>query len=101
MPPLANLLNSSIGTCAEGSQTRTRGGTDCRDVRNDTVNTSTTGSVDWACGPNNMDDDTRERKKREAVTETKRKRLLKKRTREGGSKGGKAATELEDADTDD
>ena len=88
---------------AEGSQKRTRGGTDCKDVRNDNVNTSTARSVDWACGPNNMDADTRERKKREAVkcTETKRKRLLKKRTRGGGSKGGKTSTELEDADTDD
>ena len=40
------------------------------------------------------DDDTRERKrrKREAVT---------KRTREGGSKGDKAATAPDDADTDD
>ena len=33
---------------AEGSRKRTRGGTDCRDVRNETVNTSTAGSVDWA-----------------------------------------------------
>ena len=86
---------------AKGSQNRTRGGTGCTDVRNDTVNTSTTRSVDWACGSNNVDDDTRERKKRETVTETKRKRLLIKRTREGGSKGGKAATEREDANTDD
>ena len=65
------------------------------------MNTNAVRSVDWACGPNDVDDDTRERKKREAVTKTKRKRLLKKRTREAGSKGGKAATELEDADTDD
>ena len=44
----------------EGSKKRARGGTDCRDVRNDTVNTNTARSVDWACGPNVMDDDTRE-----------------------------------------
>ena len=73
---------------ARGSEKRAqaRGGNDCRDVRNDTVNTNTVRGVDWPAV---------------AVTETKRKRLLKKRTREAGSKGGKAATELEDADTDD
>jgi hypothetical protein len=51
-----------------------------------------------------MDDDTWERKKRESVTETRLKRLKrlkKKRSREAGSKNGKTATELEDADTDD
>ena len=52
-------------------------------------------------GPNGEDDDTRERKKREAVTETMQKRLLKKQTREGGSKGGKAATELEGVDDEE
>ena len=53
--------------------------------------------TDWVCGPNDVDD-TRERKKREAVTETRQKRLLKKRTIGDGSKEGKAATELGDAD---
>ena len=37
----------------------------------------------------------------EQHTETKRKRLLKKRVREGGLKGDKAAMAPEDADTDD
>ena len=46
------------------------------------------------------DEDTNERKKREMITETTRKssRLKKKRTREGGTKCGKAATESEEAD---
>ena len=65
------------------------------------MSTGAARGIDWACGPNGVDDNTRERKKREAVTETRQKRLLKKRTREGGSKGGKAATEREDADADD
>ena len=46
-------------------------------------------------GPNGEDDATRGQKKREAITETIQKRLLEKRTRESGPKGGKAATELE------
>lgn len=45
--------------------------------------------------------DTRERKKRETVTETRQKRMLKKRTREGGSKSGETATAIGDAGTDD
>ena len=48
-----------------------------------------------------MDDDTMERKKREAVTETRRERLKKKRTKERGSKDGKATTEQEGTDADD
>ena len=51
-------------------------------------------------GPNGEGEDTRERKKREMITETMQRRLLKKRTREAGSKGGKAATAPEDADDD-
>ena len=54
---------------------------------------------EWCpAGPNGEGEDTRERKKREMITETRQKRLLKKRTREGGSKGGKAATAPEDAE---
>jgi len=46
-------------------------------------------------GPHSGGDDTRERKKRETVTEAAaEKRYLKKRTREGGSKGGAVATAL-------
>ena len=44
------------------------------------------------------DDDTRERKRRETVTEAAEKRYLKKRTREGGSKGIAVATALDAAD---
>ena len=39
-----------------------------------------------------------ERKRRETVTETREKRYLKKRTREGGSKGEALATALDAAD---
>lgn len=45
--------------------------------------------------------DTRERKRREAVTETRQKRMLKKRSREGGSKSGVAATVNEGGGDDD
>ena len=73
---------------AEGGKKRARGGNDCGDVRDDPISEG--------------DDDTREqkRRKREAVTETRQKRLWENRTREGGSKGGKAATAPEGADTD-
>ena len=47
------------------------------------------------------DEDTKERKKRETTTEATRKRLKKNRTREGGSKCGKAATESEEAGDQD
>ena len=72
---------------AEGGKKCTRGGNNCGDVRDDPVSEGV--------------DDTRDRKKREAVTKTRRKRLLEKRTGEGGLKGGKAATAPEAADTDD
>ena len=49
------------------------------------------GSFSW-------DDDTRDRQRRETVTETREKRYLKKRTREGGSKGGALATTLDAAE---
>ena len=49
-------------------------------------------------GPHSGDDDTRQRKGRETVTETREKRYLKKRTREGGAKGGALATALDAAD---
>ena len=35
------------------------------------MNTSTAGSVNWACGPNNMDDDTREEARSSHGDETK------------------------------
>ena len=40
-------------------------------------------------GPLSGDDDTRERQRRETVTEATEKRQKKKRSREGGSKGGR------------
>jgi hypothetical protein len=49
-------------------------------------------------GPHSGDDDTRERQRRETVTVTREKRHLKKRIREGGSKGGALATALDAAD---
>ena len=49
-------------------------------------------------GPFSGDDDTRERKRRETVTEAAEKRYLKNRTREGGPKGGAVATALDAAD---
>ena len=50
--------------------------------------------------PNGEGEDTRERKKREMITETIQRRLLNKRIREEESKGGKAAAVPEDADDD-
>ena len=44
------------------------------------------------------DEDTNERKKREMITETTQKRLKRKRTREGGTKSGRAATESDEPD---
>ena len=44
------------------------------------------------------DEDTNERKKREMITETTQKRLKRKRTREGGTKSGSAATESDEPD---
>ena len=52
----------------------------------------------YPTGPNGEGEDTRERKMREMITETMQRRLLKKRTREEESKGGKAASAPEDAD---
>ena len=44
------------------------------------------------------DEDTHERKKREMITETAQKRLKRKRTREGGTRSGRAATESDEPD---
>ena len=44
------------------------------------------------------DEDTNERKKREMIIQTMEKRPKKIRTREGGTKCGKTATESEEAD---
>ena len=92
---------------AKGGQKRARGGAHCGDVRNDTVNRSRTVrrndivNDEWyPTGPNGEGEDTRERKKREMITETMQKRLLKKRIREEESKGGKAAAAPEDEDDD-
>ena len=63
--------------------------------RNDAVND------EWyPTGPNGEGEDTRERQKREMITETMQRRLLKKRIREEESKGGKAAAAPEDEDDD-
>ena len=92
---------------AKGGQKRARGGAHCGDVRNDTVNRSRTVrrndtvNDEWyPTGPNGEGEDTRERKKREMITETMQRRLLKKRIREEESKGGKAAAAPEDEDDD-
>ena len=54
----------------------------------------------YPTGPNGEGEDTRERKKREMITETMQRRLLKKLARGEGSKVGKAAAAPEDADDD-
>lgn len=67
----------------KGSQKRTRGTLEeelkltayRRDVRDDPVNDDEVANDKWApAGPNDEGDDTRERKKREAITETIHKR---------------------------
>ena len=64
----------------KGSQKRARGGAYCKDVRDDLVNDDEAANDKCGpAGPNGEDDDTREQKKREAITETMQKRLLKKR----------------------
>ena len=79
---------------AEGGQERTGGRTHRGDVQDDSIN----GTARDPAGSFSGDDDTRDRQRRETVTETREKRYLKKRTREGGSKGGALATALDAAD---
>ena len=79
---------------AEGSEERAGGGTHRGDVQDDFVNDTARGPA----GPHSGDDDTRERKRRETITEATKKRQKKERSREGGSKGGAVATTLDAAD---
>ena len=69
----------------EGGQERVgaRGGAHRGDVQDDFINGTAWGPP----GPYSGDDDTRERKRRETVTEAAEERYLEERTREGGSKG--------------
>ena len=78
----------------EGCQERAGGGAHRGDVQDDSINDTARGPV----GPHSGDNDTRERKRMETVTVTKEKRYLKKRTQEGGSKGGALATGLDATD---
>ena len=79
---------------AEGSEERAGGGAHRGDVQDDPLS----GAARDPAGSFSGDEDTRQRKRRETVTETREKRYLKKRIREGGSKGGALATALDAAD---
>ena len=78
----------------EGGQERTGGRTHRGTVQDDFIN----GTAWDPAGSFSGDDDTRERQRRETVMETMEKRLKKKRSREGGSKGGAVATALDATD---
>lgn len=78
---------------AEGGQKRTGGRAHRGNVQDDSIDPA------WdPAGSFSGDDETRDRQRRETVTETREKRYLKKRTREGGSNGGALATALDAAD---
>ena len=79
---------------AEGSEERAGGGAHRENVQDDPLS----GAARDPAGSFSGDEDTRQRKRRETVTETREKRYLKKRIREGGSKGRALAMALDAAD---
>ena len=69
---------------SEGGQECTGGGAHREDVQHDSLK----GTAWDPVGSFSGDDDTRERQRRETVKATKERRYLRKRSREGGSRGG-------------
>ena len=84
----------------KGSQKRARGGTHCRDVRDDSiaVNTNDATGDAWACGPNDVDDDTGEEEGSSHRDETEE--VVEKTDQRRGIERWQGSDELEDANDD-